>query len=138
MHYEKSCGAVIYRVHQNELQVLLVKQYPGGHWAFPKGHVEPDEEEVETAIREVKEETGLVIQIDPHFRTTVRYLVAPETEKEVVYFAAQPLSEVILRQEDEIEDIQWISFPEALKKITFNNDRKTLIALKNYVKEDSI
>ena len=49
---EKSCGCIII----NKNKVLLIKQTKG-HWGFPKGHVEKDETEIETAIREVKEET---------------------------------------------------------------------------------
>ena len=51
---EKSCGCIII----NKNKVLLIKQTKG-HWGFPKGHVEKDETEIETAIREVKEETNI-------------------------------------------------------------------------------
>ena len=54
---EKSCGCIII----NKNKVLLIKQTKG-HWGFPKGHVEKDETEIETAIREVKEETGLDVK----------------------------------------------------------------------------
>ena len=52
---EKSCGAIVYN---NEGKVLIV-QHNAGHWDFPKGHVENNETEVETAVREVKEETNI-------------------------------------------------------------------------------
>jgi ADP-ribose pyrophosphatase YjhB (NUDIX family) len=41
----------------------LVKQHPGGHWAFPKGHVETNETEQETARREIKKKPGLDVEI---------------------------------------------------------------------------
>jgi len=53
---EKSCGCIII----NNGKVLLVKQTKG-HWGFPKGHVEANETEEETAIREVKEELGITL-----------------------------------------------------------------------------
>ena len=59
MKTEKSCGAVVLRKNQGRLQVLLIKHINGGHWAFPKGHVERGETEEQTALREIKEETGL-------------------------------------------------------------------------------
>ena len=54
MKNEKSCGCIII----DNGKVLLVKQ-TAGHWGFPKGHVETNETEIETAIRETKEETNL-------------------------------------------------------------------------------
>ena len=64
MKTEKSCGAVVLRKNQGRLQVLLIKHINGGHWAFPKGHVEPGETEEQTALREIKEETGLSVTLD--------------------------------------------------------------------------
>ena len=57
MKQEKSCGCIVL----DKRTVLLIK-HNSGHWDFPKGHVEGEESEVETAIREVKEETGLDIE----------------------------------------------------------------------------
>ena len=56
---EKSCGALVYRKKQDKYELLLIKHRYGGHWSFPKGHVEQGENELQTALREIKEETGL-------------------------------------------------------------------------------
>lgn len=58
MKEEKSCGAVLLRWECNELEVLLVRHRNGSHWSFPKGHVEAGEQERQTALREIREETG--------------------------------------------------------------------------------
>jgi ADP-ribose pyrophosphatase YjhB (NUDIX family) len=55
---EKSCGCIIIE----NRKVLLIKQ-TSGIWGFPKGHVEHDETEEETAKREVKEETNIDVEI---------------------------------------------------------------------------
>ena len=60
MRKEKSCGALVVRRGKNETEILLIK-HNGGHWAFPKGHVEAGESEEQTALREVQEETGLTV-----------------------------------------------------------------------------
>ena len=57
MKHEKSCGCIIIE----DKKVLLIKQ-TNGVWGFPKGHVEENETELQTAEREVKEETGLDIK----------------------------------------------------------------------------
>ena len=59
MTHEKSCGAIVYRRYHGNIEILLIKHINSGHWSFPKGHVEEGETEVETAQREIKEETNL-------------------------------------------------------------------------------
>ena len=80
---EKSCGAIIF----NEDKVLVVKQ-TSGYYGFPKGHVEIREAEKETAIREIKEETGLDIKIISDKRYTQSYIVKENVHKDVVFFLA--------------------------------------------------
>ena len=59
MKKEFSCGAVIARQTENGREILLIRHVNGGHWAFPKGHMEGNETESETALREIREETGI-------------------------------------------------------------------------------
>ena len=80
MKKEKSCGAVVYRQGETGVEVLMIKHKNGGHWAFPKGHVEKKETEPETALREIKEETGLKVELDTGFREMVTYA----TDREVL------------------------------------------------------
>ena len=68
MKYEKSCGAVIF-----DNDKVLVIQQVAGHWGFPKGHVEQGETELETAKREIKEETNLDVEIDETKRNKTSY-----------------------------------------------------------------
>ena len=67
MKFEKSCGVIVYRRNQEHIDLLLVKNRYGGHWSFPKGHVEGNETEVQTALREVREETGLEVEVGEPF-----------------------------------------------------------------------
>ena len=82
---EKSCGVVLL----NSNKVLLL-QHPdtttSGHWDFPKGHVEKGEDEIQTALRELKEETGIdKVKIIDDFHNLISY--SKETIlKEVVFF----------------------------------------------------
>ena len=52
MTYEKSCGGIVYRKFHGNTEILLIKHLKSGYWSFPKGHVENDETEEETAKRE--------------------------------------------------------------------------------------
>jgi 8-oxo-dGTP pyrophosphatase MutT (NUDIX family) len=119
---EKSCGAVIFN---DKNQVLIIK-HNKGHWSFPKGHVEGNETEVVTALREVKEETNLDVIIDDSIRVVITYLVSEDIEKDVVYFKGiNPKGEIKL-QEEEVCDYKWLCYEEATKEITYDDDKKVL------------
>lgn len=123
MKHEKSCGAIVYRRRESRYQLLLIKHRFSGHWSFPKGHVEDGERENETALREVKEETGLEIELRPGFRESVEYCPSPDVKKQVVYFLGIQRGGVLQRQESEVSDISWIDLDRALSEVTFNNDK---------------
>ena len=102
MKREKSCGAVVYRYNNEVLEVLLIRHRFGGHWSFPKGHVEEGENEFQTALREVKEETNLSIRLREGFRESVEYFPKPYIKKQVVDFLGLSLGDTAKRQEEEI------------------------------------
>ena len=116
---EKSCGAIIIK---ND-KVLLIQQTQG-HWGFPKGHVEGNETEEETAIREVKEETNIDIIIDKTKRYSIEYELNNGEMKEAVFFIAKPINDIIKKQEEEILNIEWIGIDKVVEKLTFENTRE--------------
>jgi len=118
---ERSFGIIPLRLVENKWETLLVK-HQKGHWAFPKGHPEPNESPQDTASRELKEETGLqVTQFFPLDSLKEFYIFKREgtlVEKHVTYFLAEVEGEVTL-QIEELEDFRWISLQEAAKLATF-------------------
>ena len=74
MKHEKCCGAVVYTKIGDQIHYLLVQNLKG-IYGFPKGHMEADETETETAIREIKEEVGLDVELYTSFRTTGSYML---------------------------------------------------------------
>jgi len=135
MTYEKSCGAIVYRKHHGNLEILLIKHVNSGHWSFPKGHVEEGESEMETALREIKEETGVDVIIDPTFRETVSYFPRKDTQKIVVYFIAKAKSFDLSPQEDEIAEIRWVDVGCANTVLTYENDKTIVSKAKRAIKE---
>ncbi len=129
---EKSCGAVIWRRNTNRREYLLVR-HNGGHWSFPKGHVEGNETEEETAAREILEETGLTAEIHTGFRRQVTYSPKPGVIKDVIFFTAVPTGGKEHPQESEISQLSWFSFPEAAKQITYATDEEILLAAEAYL-----
>lgn len=131
---EKSCGAVVVRRRQGKVYTLMIRQNQG-HWCFPKGHVEGEENEFETAEREVLEETGLKVRFIDGFRESVVYSPRDNVMKEAVYFLAEPCGGKEKKQDEEISEMHWADILEALALITYDNDavlfRKAMRFLKN-------
>lgn len=125
MIFEKSCGAVVYSASDNNLKYLIV-QMQLGHYGFPKGHMENGESEEQTALREIREETNLSVQIETNFQESVRYSPYSGCIKEVVYFIASASDTRTKCQQEEIRDIQWLSYDQALDILTHDNDREIL------------
>lgn len=137
MKFEKSCGAVIVRKNNDKFETLLIKMLKG-HWSFPKGHVEGNETEVETALREIKEETNLDVGIDTRFREITSYSPYPGVIKDVIFFIAIPKNQDVKLQETEVENAIWVDLHEAIDMVTYDNDKqvlkKAIIYIKHMVK----
>ena len=129
--YEKSCGAVIYRNTGREgIKILLVKNHNGKCWTFPKGHVELNESEKQTALREIKEETGLSVTIEPNFRQTSIYRPYGKIKKYVVFFLARASESSVIMQKNEIDYYLWVSIDDAMKLCSHDNDTKILVEVR--------
>ncbi len=119
---EKSCGCIIIK----DNKVLLINEIHGNFWGFPKGHMENGENEIKTALREVKEEVGLDVKIDTDKRYVLNYIIDNKIDKTTVLYVAEPISDKIVMQESEIDNVKWCSFDEALDLLTFNDWKKVL------------
>jgi bis(5'-nucleosidyl)-tetraphosphatase len=133
MKQEKSCGALVYRVEDGMLNFLLLRHKGGGHWSFPKGHVEYAETEEQTALREVLEETNLKIELREGFRRAVEYSPRPSLKKTVIYFLGHSKSGDPVPQIEEISEIKWMTVKDALDSVTFDNDRNLLVQAMEYL-----
>lgn len=130
---EKSCGAIVYRKYHGNTEILLIKHVKSGYWSFPKGHMEDGETEVETAEREILEETAIEVFIDDGFRETVNFSPRRDTFKEVVYFVAKAKNYNFEPQKDEIAEIKWVEIGQAQSFLTFDNDKMIVTKAKAFI-----
>ena len=105
---KKSCGCIV--VKDNKILLIQAKNDEGElFWAFPKGKQEFGETDTETAVRETWEEVGLDVEIIDEKPIKTRHLVHGGTVyKEILLFVAEPLTNKVKIQEDEIEKINWV------------------------------
>ena len=125
MRFEKSCGAVIYRIRDGR-RLYLIAHSPSGKSVLPKGHVEAGETETDTALREIREETGLAVELDTSFREVATYSPKPEIMKDVVFFLARPVGGTLRPQPGEVVLLEWLPFEEADPIITYPQVRQVL------------
>ena len=125
MIYEKSCGAVIY-VEKDGRRLYLIELMQKGHSSICKGHVEDGETEHQTAAREIQEETGLTVRFLDGFRETIEYSPYNGCMKTVVFFLAEADNTDVTAQEEEVREISWLPFEEALSALTYESDKETL------------
>ena len=129
MKHEKSCGALVLRRGEDGRDyILMIRHRHGGHRSFPKGHMEPGETEIMTAIREVYEETAVQVHIHSDFRETVHYSPMPGVEKEVVYFLTRTEQTQITPRVGEIAEVAWVPLEKAENCLTHENDKTVLRA----------
>ena len=126
MKHEKSCGAVIFRLHENREQALLIRHKNSSVWSFPKGHVEQGENELQTALREIAEETGVTdLTLDRGFRHTLEYHTKANVIKQVIFFVGQVRRDTALpRNSDEIvQEARWADTDRVPYMLAFDNHR---------------
>ena len=136
MKFEKSCGAVVFTRGGGEIRYVIVCSV-NGYYGYPKGHVEAGESEQETALREIKEETGLDVVLREGFRTTDEYMLQLEgytdIHKQVVYFLAEYEGQAPSAQPSEIAEIKLMTFEEALAVFQFEGNRRILREAHNFL-----
>lgn len=128
MAIEVTAGAVVYRKNNGVIEYLLLQsQNKGNFWGFPKGHVEGNESLLETAKREIKEETQLILPIDTSFKVYTEYDLPNGNRKEMTLFTAElDQSEDIQLQAEEIKNSGWFKYDDAREQLTYDNLKKLL------------
>ena len=132
---EKSCGAIVYTKDSGIIQYVIIRSKEG-FYGFPKGHMEENETEAETALREVAEETGLTITLIPNFRTEDTHTFNRNGEtrlKHIVYFLGEYSGQTPIAQETELNGVSLMSYETAMSLFQFDSSKKLLTEAHNFL-----
>ncbi len=125
---EHSSGIILFRKENKEIKFLLL-HYEEGHWDFAKGHLEGEEDAKTAAIRELEEETKITsIKFISGFEETIHYIVLKDglrSKKRVDFFLAET-GEFKVRLSPEHVGYAWLTYHEALERLTFRTGKELL------------
>lgn len=129
---ERSAGAVIFSETPDGM-IFLLLNYPSGHWDFVKGNIEEGETLRQTVVREIMEETGIFdVEFVNGFEDKIEYHYQRDgnmVHKEVVFFLAKTKTPDVKISHEHLGFV-WLSFNDALKKLTYKNAQNILKKVK--------
>ena len=129
---ERSAGAVVFTLIDHDLKYVIIHDN-NGNYGFPKGHQEEDENIEETAIREIKEEIGVDIELLDDFKKEIFYTLPNGNNKQAIYFLATYSNQELIPQKGEINKIMLLSYKEAYNLINFVDVKNILESANNYI-----
>lgn len=124
---ELAAGGVVWRKTQSSIEILLAHRPAYGDWAFPKGKLSSGESLIECAAREVREETGLEVEIRTRLTDTA-YTKPSGRPKRVAYWAMRQVSGDFTPN-GEVDQIKWLKPGKAVKLLSYERDRDLVLQL---------
>ena len=123
-----SAGGIVYRTENDQIEIVICGRFDPNTYNLPKGTPEENETICETAVREVSEETGLIVRVE-RFVGVVSYkfmdnheLGADIIEKKVIYFLMRPTAGNFSYHDEEFDTVEWVSQLDLVSKLTYGNE----------------
>jgi 8-oxo-dGTP pyrophosphatase MutT (NUDIX family) len=122
-----SAGGVVWRQGDQGVEVVLCGRTDGLR-VLPKGTPDAGESIEETALREVREETGLDVRLGPTLGTIEYWFTSGGVRyhKQVHHWLMEPIGGDVAHHDHEFEIVEWLPLDQALADLTYENERKVL------------
>jgi len=122
--------------NKNKFLIIL---HSMGHWGFPKGHKKKDESDIEAAKRELSEETGIQeVEVDESMKFLENYTYMQNDillNKTVTFFPGSVKNLIVEVDQKEVVDFKWVGLEEALEILSFDNQKRLLNEVANWLQK---
>ncbi len=121
-----SAGGIVYRLGLEGIEIVICGRTREGLWALPKGSPQDEEPLTETALREVREETGLSVTIEDDVGSIRYQFSAPDGtayDKTVEHYLMAPGGGDLGDHDGEFDVVRWVPVEEALRLLRYPNER---------------
>lgn len=124
-----SAGGVVYRRVDRQVQIVLVGQSERAIWGLPKGGPLKGETTAETALREVREETGLITRLGESLGSIDYWFFSRGTRfhKTVHYFLMEAVGGDTAFHDREYDRVEWFTAEEAANTVSYENERELIV-----------
>lgn len=127
-------GAIILS-NQDPSKIVLIYRAKHHDWSFPKGHIESGESVIKTTIREIEEETGLLVELIGAELPSMEYNL-PEGDHVVVsMFLTRSIDDTKLRPEHDRDEAIWVDVDEVLERLSYKNAKEYFSSVLPIIKQ---
>jgi 8-oxo-dGTP pyrophosphatase MutT (NUDIX family) len=124
----EAAGGIVMRKGPKATEIVLVHRPRYDDWSFPKGKLDPGESFAEAALREVREETGLICRLGPELPFAL-YEDGEGRSKIVRYWLMAVIRDPGFEPNDEVDELRWLVPAKAPDVLTYSRDRELVKTL---------
>src|SRR3954463_14256624 len=127
-----SAGGVVFRRHKDQVEVVIISVGSEHRWQLPKGLVDKGENPEVTAVREAREEGGVVSEVVNHIETIEYWYAGLENgirvrfHKRVHFYLLKYISGDTKDHDWEVNEARWVPIDDAANQLAFDNERRVM------------